>query len=179
MNDIILMALPDEAPEWTTKHNLFFTGLGKINASRVTTEIILKYQPQRIINFGTAGGITVHQGLHRVTQFVQRDMRCDALGVPLGQTPFEDGSVVLSLDSHGLVCSTGDNFVSDPKLEIPSDLVDMESYAIAKVCKHYGVTFECYKFVSDSANEHAHKSWAEMCAQGQAAYKIKAAELGI
>lgn len=170
MNDLILLALNEEAPELATRSNVFFTGIGKVNAALTTAELVERYKPNRIINFGTAGGITVGPGLHQVTKFVQRDMQCFKLGALPGQTPYESGGVVLDIGGNGLTCSTGDNFVTDPNLEIPADLVDMESYAIAKICNRKGIEFVCYKFVSDSANEHAYRDWSDMMSAGQEHY---------
>jgi adenosylhomocysteine nucleosidase len=178
MKDLILIALSDEAPGMSHFMNVFYTGVGKVNAAITAAEMIERHRPSRVINFGTAGGITVHSGIHRVTKFVQRDMLCCELGSEPGQTPFETG-VVLDLGGAGLTCSTGDNFVTDANLQIPADLVDMEAYAIAKVCQRRNIEFVCYKFVSDQADSGALKNWKEMVAQGQPFYLQKLTELGI
>ena len=59
MNDIVLIAIREEAPDLGHMMNLFYTGVGKVNAAMTAGEVIAKYRPQRIINFGTAGGITM------------------------------------------------------------------------------------------------------------------------
>ena len=175
MNNIILIAIREEAPDLAYMMNLFYTGVGKVNAAMTASEIIAKYRPQRIINFGTAGGITVGPGFYQCTQFVQRDMTCEALGCVPGQTPFET-DVHLG-NTHGLTCSTGDNFVMNPVLEIPADVVDMEAYAIAKACEKHKVKFECWKYISDQANQDAHNDWQLSVAQGQSHYISKLKEL--
>jgi adenosylhomocysteine nucleosidase len=174
-DSIILIALPEEAPDLAHMMNLFYTGVGKVNAAMVASEVIAKYRPQRIINFGTAGGITVSPGFYQCTQFVQRDMTCEALGCVPGQTPFET-SVHIG-NANGLTCSTGDNFVMNPKLEIPADVVDMEAYSIAKACAKYGVEFVCWKYISDQANQDAHHVWQQQVAQGQSYYTSKLKDL--
>lgn len=170
MDDLIVVALEQEAPALVKCANVFFCGVGKINAAMTTATLIERYHPRRVINFGTAGGITVGTGLHRVTRFVQRDMQCTDLGVAAGVTPFDNTGAVIEIDAQGLTCSTGDNFVTDPVLEIPADLVDMESYAIARVCVHAGVEFDCYKFVTDQANPEAYQDWNHMISAGQPHY---------
>ena len=177
MNDLILIALKEEAPDMAFSMKVFFTGVGKVNAAMNAAEVISKYRPKRIINFGTVGGITVKNGFHQVTKFVQRDMMCCELGSEPGQTPFEDG-VVLDF-GDGLACSTGDNFVTDSNLLIPADVVDMEAYAIAKVCKRHNVEFLCYKFVSDGANDDSLNDWRSMVSKGQTHYLDKLKELNI
>jgi adenosylhomocysteine nucleosidase len=165
MSDIILIALELEAPKMSQWDNVFFTGVGKVNAAMTAAKLIERHKPNVVWNFGTAGGITVDGGIHEVTQFVQRDMSCAGLGYSLGQTPFEDG-VVLG-EGEGLTCSTGDDFVADPNLDIPADLVEMEAYAIAKVCKDAGVEFRCYKYVSDQADDGAAEEWSKTVANGE------------
>ena len=165
MSDIILIALEVEAPNMSRWDNVFFTGVGKVNAAIIAAQLIERHKPNVVWNFGTAGGITVDGDLHRVTQFVQRDMVCGGIGCDPGQTPFEQG-IVLG-EGDGLTCSTGDNFVSDPNLEIPADLVDMEAYAIAKVCERAGVEFRCYKYVSDQADGEASAEWSKTVADGE------------
>ena len=171
MNSIILIALELEAPRMSQWDNVFFTGVGKVNAAMTAAKLIERYKPEIVFNFGTAGGITVDGGLHRVDKFVQRDMSCAGLGYSPGQTPFEDGVILghvhdIEWDT-GKVCSTGDDFVANPNLEIPADLVEMEAYAIAKVCQDAGVEFHCYKYVSDKADDDAAEEWSKTVSQGE------------
>ena len=167
------MAVAQEAPELATQENVYITGLGKVNAAITAARLIQQHRPDTVINFGTAGGITVGPGLHQVTKFVQRDMLCTPLGVEEGVTPFEENSKVISFGEFGLTCSTGDDFVTSGNLSIPADLVDMESYAIAKACRAAGVDFVCYKYVSDMADEKADQDWKENHHQGQSLYLAK------
>jgi len=178
MNDLVFIALPEEAPLLQSQPNVIFTGIGKVNAAMTVAQAVERYQPRRIFNFGTAGGITVSHGLHQVGRFVQRDMQCFKLGAQPGETPFESTGVVLEL-GPGLICSTGDNFVTDPNLEIPADLVDMEAYAIAKICLKKDIEFCCYKYVSDSADETAYQDWEHMISSGQQHYIDKLKEFNI
>ena len=40
-----------------------------------------------------------------------------------------------------------------------TDVVDMEAYAIAKVCKLENIEFRCFKYISDNADQNASKDW--------------------
>ena len=177
MHDLILIALKDEAPSMSYSMKVFYTGVGKVNAAMTAAECIAKYNPKRVINFGTAGGITVKSGFHQVSKFIQRDMMCCELGSLPGQTPFED--TIIIDNGNGLTCSTGDNFVTDSNLLIPADVVDMEAYAIAKVCRKHNIEFLCYKFVSDGANSDSLNDWRTTVSQGQSYYINKLKELNI
>jgi adenosylhomocysteine nucleosidase len=169
MNDLILIAIREEAPALAGLANVFFTGVGKVNAALTAARLIEKHRPQRIWNFGTAGGITVDGGLHRCTRFLQRDMLVTALGSSPGQTPYEE-ALSIETGTGGLTCSSGDSFVTDSVLHLPSDVVDMEAYALAKACHHAGVLFHCYKFISDKADEASGSDWTANVQKGEPAY---------
>ena len=65
----------------------------------------------------------------------------------------------------GYSCGTGDSFVTEtPKLK--TDLVDMEAYAIAKICYLQNIKFKCFKYISDYANENSNNDWIDNCSKG-------------
>ena len=167
VNAWAIMALESEAPALATHARVAVSGLGKINAAIAATRIILQHSPDIVINVGTAGGVTVGPGLHQPQRFVQRDMRCEALGYGRGATPFESEPAMIEL-GPGLICSTGDDFVTQgADLADLCDLVDMEAYAIAKVCQRFGVGFACWKWVSDQADHDSPEHWQQQVAAGE------------
>ena len=114
-----------------------------------------------MLNYGTAGGLTDLLGLHKVAHFVQIDMDVRALDFPRGVTPLTGEELPVKT---GLVLGTGDSFITNAEkqlegLGVEIDLVDMEGYALNKVCQHHGVDFEAYKYISDSADETAGDDW--------------------
>ena len=170
---IILVALEKELPrDILPSFQIEYTGIGKINACIKAFEIILQYNPYMIINFGTAGSLKKNiAGLHEVSIFEQRDMDATRLGFKIGETPFDDISSI-TFGREGLSCGTGDSFVNQkPKIE--TDLVDMEAYAIAKVCLLNNTKFRCFKFVSDNANENASNDWETNIRNGRIAFRNK------
>lgn len=163
MKDIIIMALEHEAPKMAKWENVFFSGVGKVNAALTAGKLIERFQPRTVWNFGTAGGIKLEHGCHEMVNFVERDKgKCpEALELMLPKDP-----ITISM-GVGYTCSTGDNFVTDPNLEHPAHVVDMEAFAIAKACQQAQVEFKCYKYVSDSADDSADTSWLENVAKGE------------
>ena len=163
METIFVAALKEETPELGKFHH---TGVGKINASIKLMELIHLHNPNQVINYGTAGSIKKEiNGLVECTTFVQHDM--DARGLlnfQLGQTPFDSISKI-TISNEGYTCGTGDKFVKNP-LELECDIVDMEAYALAKVCKIYNIEFKCYKYISDYANDDSSNDWIENCNKG-------------
>ena len=138
-----------------------FLGVGKINATLKTIELINRFKPTEIINFGTAGALNNKlNGIIECTKFYQRDMDCRGLlNFKLGQTPFDKINEIITSE-NGYSCGSGDNFVTK-KIEMDVDVVDMEAYAIAKVCKIKKVKFRCFKFISDNADNSADNDWNE------------------
>ena len=174
---VILVALPAELPRETVPgFTVEYTGVGKVNAAFKAADAIHRHAPKLVINYGTAGSLRGHlKGLLAVTEFYQRDMDARGLGFELGETPFDDVARI-ALDGEGYSCGTGDNFAQETPL-IETDLVDMEAYAIAKVCRHKAVDFRCYKYVSDSADSGAADDWEANVGAGAEAFRAFLPEL--
>lgn len=146
-----------------------FTGLGKVNAAYAMTRRLADYRhanrplPQ-IINFGTAGSRRFPGGTAVACHlFVQCDMNVTGLGFAHGVTPFED--IPARLEFPRLfpqlpsgICGTADSFETGAPA-LPCDVVDMEAYALAKVCALEGARFACVKYVTDGADESAGNDW--------------------
>ena len=160
------MALEAEAPHMAKWENVFFSGVGKVNAALTAAKLIERYNPRTVWNFGTAGGIMLATGLHEMKNFVERDKgKCpESINLVLPTDP-----IIISF-GIGYTCSTGDNFVTDPNLEIPAHAVDMEAYAIAKACINQHAEFKCFKYVSDQADEGADTDWLKNIQAGEEHY---------
>jgi adenosylhomocysteine nucleosidase len=59
------------------------------------------------------------------------------------------------------------------------DVVDMEAYAIAKVCLLENIEFKCFKYISDNANDNANIDWNENLELGAKAFQIYMSKLNI
>ena len=166
MSTLILVAIEDELRRGDLPgHQIEYIGVGKVNAVINTLNAIQKHNPKKIINFGTAGSLNANvRGLVEVSTFFQRDMDASPLGFKVGQTPFED-SLEITFGRDGVTCGTGDKFVTrTPALK--TDIVDMEAFAIAKVCKLKNISFRCFKFISDNANDEAKDDWVDNVSLG-------------
>ncbi len=174
MNKLFVAALKEETPGLNFFQHI---GVGKINATYNLNKLIHRFKPTEIINYGTAGAIKKDiSGLVECTKFYQRDM--DARGIlnlKLGETPFDNINEIIHSD-EGLSCGSGDSFVTK-KIEMNIDVVDMEAYAIAKVCKLENIKFRCFKFISDKADENATSDWIENCKNGAKLFKKKIEEI--
>ena len=170
-NIVLISALRDETQDlFDDIFPVVYSGVGKVNAALTAAKVIEQYNPNLIINFGTAGSHAVDpHTLVDCNKFIQRDMHVKELGFDFAVTPFEDSvPTVLEFSSSGnmnMTCGTGDNFVASSG-ELNCDVVDMEAYAIAKACHLAGVDFVSYKYITDGADDDAAAQWQENCKKG-------------
>ena len=183
-NILIVSALEVETQGKLDDWDVIYTGVGKINATMTLVDRLTDYnyvKPDLVINYGTAGSRKIKKKtLVDCTKFVQRDMDVTGLGFLRGETPFEQDPPVIiqpqNIDFNPIgrnaTCGTGDCFVED-KSQYYGEVVDMEAYALAKVCYNYGIPFISFKYITDGADEQAHEDWEANLADGIVEFKKK------
>ena len=183
-NILIVSALEIETQGKLDDWDVIYTGVGKVNATMTLVDRLTDYnyvKPDLVINYGTAGSRKIKKKtLVDCTKFVQRDMDVTGLGFLRGETPFEQDPPVIiqpqNIDFNPIgrnaTCGTGDCFVED-KSQYYGEVVDMEAYALAKVCYLYGVPFISFKYITDGADEQAHEDWEANLADGIVEFKKK------
>ena len=163
-NPLLVFALESEAGIEFKDYNKVFVGVGKVNATYHLLKAILQYNPDIIINLGTAGSTTFNRGeVVCCTQFIQRDMEVMALGFKKYETPFENSQIILD---NGLlmeklpngICGSGDQFEMEHK-NSEYNVIDMEAYALAKVARLENIPFLSLKYISDGADGNAVEDW--------------------
>ena len=168
MKILIVSALIDEV--YGLEESVLITGVGKINATKALERELSNQLPDLVINYGTAGKTTESLSvgeLHEVGKFVQRDMMVTELGFKEYETPFDDTHIIENGRST-LTCGTGDSFWTPKNKEI-FEIVDMEAYALAKVCQDH-VKFRCFKFISDGGDPD---EWRENVSKGSVLFANK------
>jgi len=150
---------------------VLYCGVGKVNAALVLMRELRRYAHASqaapvVLNFGSAGS-RVHEtgALVACHEFVQRDMDVTGLGFSLGVTPYDDTPARLCFEplfTHlpPALCGSGDSFVMNAGA-VECDVVDMEAYALAKVCRLEQAPFACAKYVTDGANHAAADHWRD------------------
>ena len=148
---------------------VLYCGVGKVNAAIALTKELSRYAQQReemplVVNFGSAGSRRFAPGtLVACQEFVQRDMDVSGLGFELGVTPYDEAPSALVFDPvftqlPAAVCGSGDSFAT-AEIEVDCAVIDMEAYALAKVCWHENAAFGCVKYVTDGADHAAADDW--------------------
>ena len=170
------------------ERQILYTGVGKVNATIKLTQRLhsshlhyMPIMPKLVINYGTAGSRKIKKKtLVDCTKFIQRDMDVTGLGFMRGETPFEQDppfiiqqqNIEFNPIGRNATCGTGDNFAED-KSQYYGEVVDMEAYALAKVCYLYDVPFISFKYITDGADEQAHEDWEANLADGIEVFKAK------
>lgn len=153
------------------------TGIGKANAAMSLTEACIQHKPAFVVNIGTAGTFAHSVGDIVVSRhFVDRDLASTALpGVSAEikgdlELPFRlPSSLSRGGQTNDLTVSTGDDFVTEGNSP-GADVVDMEAFAEALVCRKFGIPFVSVKYVTDIIGQNSTQQWTE---------KLQAARAGL
>ena len=166
---------------------LLKSGIGKVNASMGTTLLNHHFQPDVVINTGSAGGF--HQDLDVGDAVISEevchhDVDVTAFGYDYGQVPgmpptYKADSTLVEIaekcadkitDIHvakGLI-ATGDSFMSDPeRVDFVRKkfenlyAVEMEAAAIAQVCYQFQIPFVIIRALSDIAGKDSNTSFEQ------------------
>lgn len=164
---------------------LLRSGIGKVNAAMSTAILLERYQPDYIINTGSAGGFNPSLNVGDVvvsSEVRHHDVDVTAFGYEYGQVPqlpaafVANEKLVQIADScaheiediqvvKGLI-ATGDSFMHDPiRVEFVrekfTDLqaVEMEAAAIAQVAYQFNTPFVIIRSLSDIAGKESNISF--------------------
>ncbi|MGL5020805.1 MAG: 5'-methylthioadenosine/adenosylhomocysteine nucleosidase [Mycoplasmatales bacterium] len=154
------------------------SGIGKVNAAITTTLLISKYEIDKIINIGTAGGVNENLKISDFVvadKLVFHDVDVTSFGYYIGQLPGEEQYFEVALANEfyeylkddynnihiGTVC-TGDQFISsnDKKFMIEKQFdnvyaIEMESASIFMTATHLGIDCVVLRTISDLAYEES------------------------
>lgn len=183
------------------------SGIGKVNATLITSLLIDRYSVDLIVNTGVAGALSNELDVTDMvvsTSVVHHDVDAMEFGYQFGQVPgmpasYEVdknlfGRAIKVLGSNqtvkvfsGLITS-GDSFIADSsqKASIISSFsdalaVDMESASIAQTCHQFNVPFIIIRSISDKADQSADMTYDEFlkkaCINSSEAVKLLLNEL--
>lgn len=166
---------------------LLKSGIGKVNAAMSTTILLEKFNPDVVINTGSAGGFdeALEVGAIVISDEV-RHHDCDvtAFGYEIGQMAGMPAAyhsdeklmeiakeAVAEVGEHqsavGLICS-GDVFMADPeRVQAVRELFptmkacEMEAAAVAQVCYQFETPFVVIRALSDIAGKQSDLSFDE------------------
>lgn len=155
---IFFVAMKAELDAAATSSEVVFTGVGKARATRAIVKYVFEHQgvfksPDApvIVSLGTAGSAKFNKGeiilvdnfFNNGDNFIKEQISFDTLPCPTGR-----------------ICGSSDffvgpeNFSQDKIMAMHEqfDCMDMESFALANVCKMLGIRFCAAKCISDGAD---------------------------
>ncbi|MHA6260341.1 5'-methylthioadenosine/S-adenosylhomocysteine nucleosidase [Sporosarcina sp. CAU 1771] len=163
------------------------SGIGKVNAAMATTLLLQTYQPDVVLNTGSAGGFleTLEVGTVVISDEVRHhDVDVTVFNYEPGQVPGQPAAfkaderlvqlaltAVEEIGEHpyakGLIAS-GDSFMNDPdyvaqvKELFPTMIAaEMEAAAVAQVCHQFNTPFVVIRALSDIAGKESSISFDE------------------
>ncbi|PSW19021.1 5'-methylthioadenosine/S-adenosylhomocysteine nucleosidase [Photobacterium sanctipauli] len=166
---------------------LLQSGIGKVSAAVGTAVLLEIFQPDVVLNTGSAGGFDSSLNVGDVvisTEVRYHDANVTAFGYEIGQmaqqpAAFLSDSKLMDVaeqalasmeNTHavrGLIC-TGDEFVCTPERQafirehFPAVIaVEMEAAAIAQACHQFNVPFVVVRAISDVADKESPMSFDE------------------
>lgn len=155
------------------------TGIGKTKASMRLTHAICQDRPDLVLNVGSAGTLNHAVGdIFVCNRFIDRDFYTINLPGVEHEINFEQilstkdiiGDWISLIDYVG-TCNTGDSFVTEAE-SIHGDVVDMEAFAQATVCREFNLPFIAVKYVTDIIGQNSVKQWEDKLADARKALRI-------
>lgn len=161
------------------------SGIGKVASALATALLIQQFQPDAIINTGSAGGFDPELEVGDVvisTEVRHHDVDVTAFGYEIGQVPqmpaaFSAHPALVQAAEQSIqalgycktkkgLIATGDSFICDPariaviRQQFPTMLaVEMEGAAIAQVCHMLNTPFVVIRSLSDIAGKESPQSF--------------------
>ncbi|WP_416464825.1 5'-methylthioadenosine/S-adenosylhomocysteine nucleosidase [Sphingomonas sp. VDB2] len=172
---LFVMAVEAEyGPHLRARFTPLLTGVGPVEAALATGMALQDMERQRalpdlLVCLGSAGSRLCPLGdIFQVASVSWRDMDASRLGFTRGVTPFVDHPVDLPLATPLALplarLSTGANIVGGADYAtIDADMVDMETFAVARACARFDVPLMGLRGISDGPGEldHIH-GWMEL-----------------
>ncbi|HRF07368.1 MAG TPA: 5'-methylthioadenosine/S-adenosylhomocysteine nucleosidase [Xanthobacteraceae bacterium] len=141
------------------------SGVGPVEAASATSEALARLEaehdlPQLVFSLGSAGSRTLeHAKVYQLSSISYRDMDCTPLGFYRGVVPFLDEPAVIEVPWQipgipSASIATGASIVSGAMYDgVDADMVDMESYAVYRAAKRFGIPMIGLRGITDGKSE--------------------------
>lgn len=189
MEVLFVAALAEEGEAMASSAEVLHLGVGKVQAAATLARHLagLDAFPELVVNVGAAGALgDQHLGeVHAVSRVHQHDFDHAGVSAFVGR-PLPGGPIALPGPSDARArLATGDRVILSSHdrdvLAGDADLVDMEGYAVAAVCRQFGVPVWLVKAISDGADDDAAMSFhrtLELCSRRLAEWAQERGLLG-
>lgn len=160
----VMAAEAEYGPHLRARFSPLITGVGPIEAALTMGMALDRLNregklPDLIVSLGSAGSRVCALGeIYQVASVSWRDMDASRLGFTKGVTPFVNHPVCLPLITPlalpSVRLSTGAKVIGgDDYAAIDADMVDMETFALARACSRFDVPLMGLRGISDGPGE--------------------------
>ena len=160
----VIAAEAEYGPALRARLDAFICGIGVVEAGvRVTAKLAdlarAGRAPDLVVSLGSAGSARLEQGaVYQVSAVSWRDIDASPLGFAPGEVPLAGLPLALPLpaplDVPQAALSTGSDFVTGGAwARVAADMVDMETYAVARACLAFGLPLLGWRGISDGSEE--------------------------
>lgn len=153
------------------------TGIGKTKSAMKLTEAICNNRPDLVLNMGTAGSIHHKVGdIFICNNFIDRDfqrVKLPGIVFEIGfDADLEDEFICNFISQQKKVgtCNTGDSFVTEIE-SLDGDVVDMEAFAQAVVCKEFNLPLISVKYITDIIGQNSVQHWEDKLADARKSFE--------
>lgn len=149
------------------------TGMGKVLSAYNLTKALCNNNYDLVFNVGTAGTLNHNVGdIFVCHRFVDRDLEKIVLPHVCSDISFPERVGIDILDNYDRigVSNTGDSFVTEIG-DFTGDVIDMEAFAQAHVCKEMSVNFVALKYVTDVIGQNSREVWLDKLRDAREAVK--------
>lgn len=162
----VMAAEPEYGPHLRARFLPLITGIGPVEAALHVGIALARLEaagtlPDLVVCLGSAGSRRCALGsIHQIGSVSWRDMDASALGVEPGVVPYLDEPKDLPLETPlrlpiATLSSGGDVVSGDHWDRVNADMVDMETYAVARAARTFGIPLIGLRGVSDGPGELA------------------------
>lgn len=149
------------------------TGMGKVLSAYNLTKALCKDKYDLVLNVGTSGTLNHNVGdIFVCRRFVDRDMEKIELPKVCSDISFPEKVGIDFIDDYEKVgvCNTGDSFVTEVGY-FNGDVIDMEAFAQAQVCKEMNVNFISVKYITNIIGQNSGEIWLDKLRDAREALK--------
>lgn len=158
---LICAALKEELYPYFEAEEPLYTGIGKINATYHLTKTLAKNSDiDLVVNFGTAASARIPKGeVVQCDRIYERDMMCQLEEFTQTNPLFYQDLTIKLPFTPKADCFTGDSFLNYFQCQSYAGMVDMEAFALAKVCSYFRIPFVSFKAITDGMSPNSETDW--------------------
>lgn len=148
---IIFQKIVPQLYHFETDYALLQTGMGWENAEKHFEKFLENFSAKSILHFGTAGALTEHFKTGEVAK-ISDITNATHESLSLGPNPFPHMRPARLYSSKTVLKNKEEKQRIHEKYQ--ADLVDMESYSIARICQIKGIPYLGIRGVLDEFSDH-------------------------